>query len=201
MRYGFLVRTYASERLKVLGVWSAFRDEDLDVRPREGDPRGRTPREHMVHQCASEDAWFRTMLGIDVGVPPLPDQETRLGFLARYAEDSARRLAALGEKPQGWWEEEARFFEVRRRRAWIVVRRIAHTAHHRGQQTALLRMLGREVWSTYGPTVDTGGLPANDAPTVYPYEDVEALLDGEAAGGRKAPPPGAGGKPVTERPD
>ena len=33
MRYGFLVETYETERLKVLGVWSMFRDEDLPVRP------------------------------------------------------------------------------------------------------------------------------------------------------------------------
>ncbi|MFL5496629.1 MAG: DinB family protein, partial [Gemmatimonadales bacterium] len=32
-----------------------------------------------------------------------------------------------------------------RSRAWILVRRIAHTAHHRGQQTILLRQLGREL--------------------------------------------------------
>jgi len=38
-----------------------------------------------------------------------------------------------------------------------MVRRIAHTAHHRGQQMAMLRMLGREVYSTYGPTADTDG--------------------------------------------
>ncbi len=29
MRYAFLVETYATERLKVLSVWSEFHDEDL----------------------------------------------------------------------------------------------------------------------------------------------------------------------------
>src|SRR5438132_6107694 len=29
--------------------------------------------------------------------------------------------------------------QVRRSRAWIVVRRIAHTSHHRGQQMAMMR--------------------------------------------------------------
>ena len=71
MRYEFLVETYATERVKVVSVWSEFRDEDLPVRPREGDPRGRSVREQMVHQCVSEDLWFRNMLGIDVGAPPL----------------------------------------------------------------------------------------------------------------------------------
>ena len=50
-------------------------------------------REQMVHQCVSEDNWFRSMLGIDVGAPPLPRSETRFEFIKRYAEDSAKRLA------------------------------------------------------------------------------------------------------------
>lgn len=72
MRYDFLVETYASERLKVLATWSLFRDEDLSVRPRGGDRRGRSVLEHMVHQCVSENLWFRDMLGVDVGAAPLP---------------------------------------------------------------------------------------------------------------------------------
>ena len=75
MRYAFLVETYATERVKVVSVWSEFRDEDLAVRLREGDPRGRSVHEQMVHQCVSEDLWFRNMLGIDVGAPPLPARE------------------------------------------------------------------------------------------------------------------------------
>jgi hypothetical protein len=43
--------TYATERVKVVSVWSEFRDADLPVRPREGDPRGRSVHELMVHQC------------------------------------------------------------------------------------------------------------------------------------------------------
>ena len=95
MNYDFLVETYETERIKVLSVWSEFRDEDLTERPRRGDPRGRSVREQMVHQCVSEDLWFRTMLGVDVGAPPLPSQETRLEFMKRYAEDSGKRLEAL----------------------------------------------------------------------------------------------------------
>ncbi len=121
----------------------------------------------------SENLWFRSMLGIDVGAPPLPEQETRNGFVRRYAEDSGKRLDLLRGKSDQWWEEATAFFEVRRSRAWIMVRRIAHTAHHRGQQTALLRMLRRNVYSTYGPTADTGGLPANQAPTIYAFPDRE----------------------------
>ncbi len=200
MKYSFLIETYASERIKVVSVWSEFRDEELPVRPREGDPRGRSVHEQMVHQCVSEDAWFRNMLGIDVGAPPLPGKETRLEFIRRYAEDSGKRLAALQAKDERWWEEEVSFFDVRRSRAWVMTRRIAHTSHHRGQQMAMLRMLGHDVHSNYGPTADTGGLMQTHAPTIYAYPGLEALLKGEAAGGAKSPLPGSGGKPVTERP-
>ena len=199
MRYTFLIETYATERIKVLSVWSEFRDEDLPMRPHPTDTRGRSVHEHMVHQCVGEDLWFRNMLGIDVQAPPLPQQETRLEFMRRYAEDSAKRLAALKQKDDDWWEEETNFFDTRRSRAWIMMRRLCHTSQHRGQQMAMLRMLGRSLHSTYGPTADTGGLPQNHAPTIYAYPDLPALLDGEASGGAKAKLPGAGGKQVTER--
>src|SRR5439155_17662510 len=144
--------------------------------------------------------WFINMLGIDVGAPPLPVTETRLEFMKRYAEDSGKRLAALQAKEEVWWESETRFFDVERSRAWVMTRRIAHTAHHRGQQMAMLRMFGHEVHSNYGPTADTGGLMQNQAPTIYAYSSVDALLRGEDAGGAKNRLPGSGDKPVTERP-
>ena len=200
MDYSFLVDTYASERLKTLSVWAMFDDADLDTRPHPNLARDRTFREHMVHQCMSEDKWFTGMFSIDVGAPPLSAEETRLAFIRRYAEDSAGRLARLVEKDAGWWSEEVAFFDTVHSRAWIMVRRIAHTAHHRAEQTTLLRLLGHQVWSVYGPSVDTGGLPANGARTIYPYPSIEALISGEARGGKKAVLPGPGSLPSTERP-
>ena len=82
-----------------------------------------------------------------------------------------------------------------------MTRRMTHTSHHRGQQLALLRMLGREEYSNYGLTADTGGLMQNHAPTIYAYPSLQDLFEGESAGGRKAKLPGPGDKPVTERPD
>jgi len=201
MPYGFLPDTYETERLKTLSVWATFQDRDLPVRPHPTDRRGRSVLEQMVHQCVSEDLWFREMLGIDVGAPPLPAREERTGFVERYAEDSARRLAELRERDDPWWQGTVHFFDVSRTRAWVMVRRIAHTAHHRGQQTALLRMLGRDLHSTYGPTADTGGLMQNHAPTIYAYVDEDALLEDAAAGRARARLPGAAGRAVTERPD
>ena len=209
MRYEFLVETYATERVKVVSVWGEFQDRDLEMRPRSDDSRGRSVHEQMVHQCVSEDLWFRDMLGIDVcgadtpvrlGVPPLPKLETRLEFIKRYAEDSGKRLAVLQEKNENWWEENAKFFDVQRSRAWVMTRRMTHTSHHRGQLMAMLRMLGRDVHSNYGPTADTGGLMQNHAPTIYAHEGLDELLRGEATGGAKAKLPGADGKAVTERP-
>ena len=87
-------------------------------------------------------------------------------------------MHALRDKDDPWWEERVTFFEERRSRAWVMVRRIAHTAHHRGQQTALLRMLDCRLHSTYGPTADTGGLMQNKAPVIYAYPDLDTLLEG-----------------------
>jgi uncharacterized damage-inducible protein DinB len=201
MKYDFLIEAYETERIKVVSVWSEFRDEDLHVRPRIDDPRGRSVHEQMVHQCVSENIWFRTMLGIDVNAVPLPIPETRLEFIKRYAEDSGKRLVALREKSEPWWEEEINFFDVRRSRAWVMTRRLTHTAHHRGQQMAMLRMLGRNLHSNYGPTADTGGLMQNQASTIYAYSNLESLLEGETAGGAKTALPGPGIKPVSERPE
>ena len=195
MRYDFLVESYATERIKVLSVWSEFRDEDLRVRPNESDLRGRSVLEQMVHQCVSEDLWFRNMLGIDVSALPLPQRETRIEFIRRYAEDSGRRLAVLEAKEEDWWEVKTTFFDVPRSRAWVMVRRMTHTSHHRGQLMAMLRMLAREVHSNYGPTADTGGLMADHAPTIYAYSSLEDLL----AEKPKAELPGVGEKAVTER--
>ena len=181
MTYDFLIDTYETERVKVLSIWSEFRDDELPIRPKLDDRRGRSVLEHMVHQCVSEDTWFRTMLGIDVGAPPLPAQETRLEFMKRYAEDSDRRLERLRATDGHWWEELTSFFDVRRSRAWVMTRRLTHTSHHRGQQMAMLRMLGRDLHSNYGPTADTGGLMQNHAPTIY------AVLErGGAAPGRNS---------------
>jgi uncharacterized damage-inducible protein DinB len=200
VRYDFLVDTYGTERMKVVSVWSEFRDEEMEFRPNAADPRGRSVREQMVHQCVSENLWFKTMLGIDVNAPPLPAEETRLEFIRRYAHDSGKRLEELKQKDETWWEGQTTFFDVVRSRAWVMTRRIAHTSHHRGQQMAMLRMLAHDLHSNYGPTADTGGLMQNQAPTIYAYLTLPALLEGEAAGGKKAKLPAGGDKPVTERP-
>ena len=200
MRSDFLLETYATERIKVLSVWSEFRDTDLEFRPNPNDSRGRSVHEQMVHQCVSEDVWLRTMLAVDVSAPPLPSPETRVEFIRRYAEDSAKRLAVMQSRQESWWESETAFFGVKRSVAWVMTRRIAHTAHHRGQQMAMLRMLGRDLHSNYGPTADTGGLMQDHAPTTYAYPGLEELLRDLPESANKSPMRGPQGKPITERP-
>ena len=95
MTYRFVADTYETERIKVLSVWSMFKDEELPARPHPEDARGRSVHEQMVHQCVSENFWFKQILGVGVGAPPLPEIETRIEFIRRYAEDSSRRLDEL----------------------------------------------------------------------------------------------------------
>jgi uncharacterized damage-inducible protein DinB len=196
-RYTFLTETYATERQKILGAWAMFRDDELTWRPQ---VRARSVHEQMVHQCVSEDYWMKNFLGIDLSEPPLPVVEMRLEFIKKYADSSLRRLEKLNIMPDSWFEENVRFFDVVRSRAWILVRRVAHSAHHRGQLSTYLRILGHQLYSTYGPTADTGGLFQNGARVIYQYPDVESLLQAEARGGDRPPLPGSGEKPPTERP-
>lgn len=195
--FAFLLDTYETERIKTLGVWSLFKDEELEFRPA---PLSRTPHEQMVHQCVSEDVWMTKMLDVTTGLPVLPAKETRLDFLWHYADASARRLAALRQKPDAWFGETTTFFDVPRTKSWVLLRRLTHSAHHRAQLTVYLRLLGHPLYSTYGPTADTGGLFQNAAPVIYRYESVEELLEAEAKGGEFPELPGPGEKSPTERP-
>ena len=196
-RYDFLVESYRTERLKTLSVWSQIPDARMTFRP---EPRARTPLEHMVHQCVSEDTWMRTMLGITVSLPALPREETRPAFLQHYAAASGERLAHIDAQPDEWFEAETTFFDVKRSKAWVFTRRLTHSAHHRGQLTVYLRMWGQALYSTYGPTADTGGLFQDKAPVIYRYASIDDLLEQEASGGENPPLPGPGPNSPTERP-
>jgi len=182
-RYQFLVETYRTERLKTLGVWSQIPDARMRFRP---EPRARSPLEHMVHQCMSEENWMRNMLGVAVSRPALPADESRAAFIEHYGACSQERLDALAAQPDDWFERTTKFFDVDRSHAWVLTRRISHSAHHRGQLTVYLRLWEQPLYSTYGPTADTGGLPINGARVVY-YD--------------REPLPIPSSKPVTERPD
>jgi uncharacterized damage-inducible protein DinB len=193
MRYTFLIDTYRTERLKTLSVWSQVPHARMDQRL---EPRARSPREHMVHQCLSEDAWMRSMFGITVAGSPLPVEETRQAFLEHYARVSQERLSQLETKDDRWFETDVPFFDAVRPRTWIVTRRLTHSAHHRAQLQTCLRAWGIALYSNYGPTADTGGLAANGAAVIYRASS-DGLLLADAPGPEL---PGPGHMPPTERP-
>jgi hypothetical protein len=81
---------------------------------------------------------------------------TRQGFIDKYRIDAKQRLFIMRDKPDDWWRESVSFFDVVRPRAWVLTRRITHSAHHRGQLGVYLRLLDLPQPSVYGPTADTG---------------------------------------------
>lgn len=151
--YVFLLDTYETEILKTLGIWTVFPESAMDFRPA---PKSRSVIEQFEHQVQSEGKWMSSMLGIDTG-DPNPAQRTKAAFMEKYSADAHERLRILRAKPDEWWPAQARFFDVDRSRAWIMLRRIDHSAHHRGQLIVYLRVLETRVPSVYGPTADTDG--------------------------------------------
>jgi uncharacterized damage-inducible protein DinB len=148
-----LLDTYASETNKVASVWSAFGDADLAWRPQE---RASTVGEILKHQLLSERRFFGEFLGAPEPAPAavLPPEPTIAASTARLVELARPRLAFLAARDERWLLERVPFFDVERERVWIFWRRVLHTAHHRTQLTVYLRLLGRAVPPTYGPTAD-----------------------------------------------
>ena len=158
-----LVDTYASEINKVVSVWLAFTDADLDYRPHD---RSTTVEENFRHQLLSERRFFGELLALPE--PPAAEiadvDRTVRSYCDRLSSLSAPRLAALAAAEPDWWLQHVPFFDVERQRIWIFWRRVLHTAHHRTQLTVYLRLLDRPVPPVYGPTADvswTGADPTN----------------------------------------
>lgn len=157
------IDTYASESNKVVSVWRELGDEDLAYRPH---ARARTVLEVMQHQLLSERRFFAEFLGTSEPAPAdvLPAEASVTAYAARFLALAQPRLATLASQPEEWWTGTARFFDVDRARAWILWRRILHTAHHRTQLTVYLKLMDRRVPATYGPTADVtwdGADPTN----------------------------------------
>ena len=148
-----LLDTYASETNKVVSVWRSFANRDLEFRPH---PRSSTVLQIMTHQLLSERRFFGEFLGTPEPLPEevLPKEQTMADFTVRMIELAAPRLAFLAMQTEPWWLESVPFFDIKRQRLWIFWRRVLHTAHHRTQLTVYLRLLEKNVPSTYGPTAD-----------------------------------------------
>jgi uncharacterized damage-inducible protein DinB len=148
-----LLDTYASETNKVFSTWVEFSAEDLAFRPH---PRSSAVEDVLKHQLLSERRFFGEFLGLPE--PPaaevLPPTRTPAEYARRLRELALPRLGFLAAREQDWWLAVVPFFDVRRERVWIFWRRVLHTAHHRTQLAVCLRLLGRGVPATYGPTAD-----------------------------------------------
>lgn len=148
-----LLDTYAGETNKVISVWREFTLADMPFRPH---PRSSTVRDIFNHQLLSERRFFGEFLGTPE--PPasqiLPEKETPDEYANRMRQLASPRLSFFAWQTEAWWLKEAPFFDVRRERIWIFWRRVLHTAHHRTQLTVYLRLLGKSVPATYGPTAD-----------------------------------------------
>lgn len=173
------IDTYASETNKVAAIWREFDDADLGYRPHE---RASTVGDVMRHQLLSERRFFAEFLGMPepvpaAVVPPVPSVQA---YTTRVVELARPRLSVLAARPEAWWLERVPFFDVVRERAWIFWRRVLHTAHHRTQLSVYLRVMGRPVPPTYGPTADVTWTGADPTTSV------------EAAGRRAAEPPAVG---------
>jgi uncharacterized damage-inducible protein DinB len=149
-----LLDTYASETSKVVSVWREFRPEDMQFRAAE---RSSSVLEIMKHQLLSERRFFAEFIGLpgepDAGAV-LPAELTPEAFWRRDEELCKPRLQRMAGRDDAWWLEVVPFFDVRRQRIWIFWRRVLHTTHHRTQLSVYLRLLGRRVPSSYGPTAD-----------------------------------------------
>ncbi len=148
-----VVDTYASETNKVVAVWRGFADGDLDYRPH---PRSSTVGDILKHQLLSERRFFGEFLGAPepAAADVLPSPLIVASAIGRLCALAVPRLAFLAGQPEAWWLTRVGFFDVERERAWIVWRRLLHTAHHRTQLSVYLRLLNRPVPATYGPTAD-----------------------------------------------
>jgi len=149
-----LLDTYSSETNKVVSLWRQFAREDMAFKLAE---RSSTVLEIMKHQLLSERRFFAEFIGLG-GEPEaaalLPLDLTPEGFWRRNQELCSPRLARMADRDQKWWLEVVPFFDVQRERIWIFWRRVLHTTHHRTQLSVYLRLLGKAVPSSYGPTAD-----------------------------------------------
>jgi uncharacterized damage-inducible protein DinB len=148
-----MLDTYASETNKVASVWREFSSGEMSFRPH---PRSGTVQDIFKHQLLSERRFFGEFLGLPEPPPAqvLPEGQTPADYTERLAQLAAPRLSFIASRNEAWWLEVVPFFDVERTRVWIFWRRLLHTAHHRTQLTVYLRLLGKNVPPTYGPTAD-----------------------------------------------
>ena len=148
-----IIDTYASETNKVISVWNDFVDGDLSFKAHE---KSSSVLDIMKHQLLSERRFFAEFLGLpELAVDAILPTELSVARLKeRMLELALPRLPFLAERDAAWWITVVPFFDAQRQRVWIFWRRVLHTVHHRTQLTVYLRLMGKSVPATYGPTAD-----------------------------------------------
>jgi uncharacterized damage-inducible protein DinB len=161
-----LLDTYASETNKVVSLWRQFSADDMTFKSAD---RSSSVLDIMKHQLLSERRFFAEFIGLG-GEPEaaalMPQELTPSAFCRRMEELSKPRLERMAGHDPAWWLEVVPFFDVERQRIWIFWRRVLHTAHHRTQLSVYLRLLGKPVPSSYGPTADVTWKGADPTRTV-----------------------------------
>lgn len=126
MKFGYL-----ADMVAIIPTWIAMqisRDE-LDVMPTDG---AKTPREPMTTSAALIAAFDEALLSARSELSHTTDEHLQTKW----------QLKARGEVVQ-----EAPRYQM-------IQDTFNHWAHHRGQMTVYLRLLGAKVPSTYGPSAD-----------------------------------------------
>ena len=160
-----LLDTYASETNKVISVWASLADSDLGYRPH---PSSSSVADIMKHQLLSERRFFAEFLSLQevAAEQVLPKIFSVENLSKRMLGLALPRLQFMADRGEEWWQTVVPFFDTRRERIWIFWRRVLHTAHHRTQLTVYLRLLGKPVPATYGPTADVSWQGADPTTTV-----------------------------------
>ena len=164
-QFQHILDTYASETNKTYSTWTLFSDDEMTFRPH---ARSAAVGEIMKHQLLSERRFFSEFL--ELPEPPagniLPSESTPFAFGVRLSELARPRLRFLADRDESWWLARRPFFDVDRQRIWIFWRRVLHSTHHRTQLTVYLRLMGKSVPSSYGPTADVTWSGADPTLTV-----------------------------------
>ncbi len=152
-----VVETYASETNKTAAMWRAIPDDLLGFTPH---PKCNPLRTILVHQLLSERRFFAQFVGttepeVDTLLPP-GDAPPAAAYVERYVALARLRLPQFAAATADWWLGEMPFFGgLKRQRIWTFWRRVLHTAHHRTQVQAWLRLGGAAlVPAIYGPSAD-----------------------------------------------
>ena len=144
-------RTWDAENLLTLKALRAVPSKGLEFRPHR---LSRSLGELAWHLVESE-RWFCTeamkLPGRKVGAKaPATGGAIAAAREATHAELSA----AVRKKGDAWLSAEVEFYGMKMTRAGIVSLMVRHDAHHRGQLSVYLRLVGAKVPGIYGPSAD-----------------------------------------------